>query len=371
MEQQEFDTETVLKEKASTAPAEVVPAAPPVAAEKELLWESEERFRQLAESINEVFWICAAQNRQFLYVSPAYEKIWGRSCQSLYEDPDSLLETVMPEDRARLAAALAEQSLLPQTEIEYRILRPDHSLRWIRTRTFPVQTQGLDVYRVVGVSQDITDRKVAEKAILEIGARERRRIGQDLHDSLLQQLTGIGFLTKALQQRLAEVSVNDAAEAARIGELLQEAMRETRHLARGLNPVQLEAHGLMAALSELARATEKLYQIPCVFECEGGIKIHDHDAATHLYRIAQEAVSNAMKHAGAARVTLSLLKAPNHLILRISDDGKGFPETVPHHAGMGLHIMNYRARMIGATLTVQREEERGTSILCSYPNNWV
>jgi len=370
MEQQEFAIESPLKGKAPAAPADEMNQALLPAPDSELLRDSEERFQQLAESINEVFWICTAQNRQFLYVSPAYEKIWGRSCESLYSDSNSILETVMPEDRARLAAALAEQSLLPQTEIEYRIVRPDHSLRWIRTRTFPVRTQGLDVYRFVGVSQDITDRKVAEKSILEISARERRRIGQDLHDSLLQQLTGIAYMNKALQKRLAELSTQDAAEADYIGQLLQEAIRETRALARGLNPVQLDAYGLTSALRALAQSTEKLYKISCIFQCEDSIKIHDHEAATHLYRIAQEALSNAMKHAKPAQVILSLVETHGLLILRVCDNGKGFPESVPPEGGMGLHIMNYRARMIGATLTVQRAAGGGTFIICSYPNTW-
>jgi len=371
MDQQEFVVETASDEEplvlALPSEPQPHPAPRPPDPQTSLLLDNEELFRQLAESIHEVFWICAAHNCRFLYISPAYEKIWGRSCQSLYEDPSSIFDTVVPEDRARLATALAEQSLLPQTEIEYRIVRPDNSLRWIRTRTFPVQTQGEEVYRVVGVSQDITDRKAAEKAILEISARERRRIGQDLHDSLLQQLTGIAYMNKALQQKLAgSTEVDDAVY---IGELLQEAIGETRALARGLNPVQLDAHGLMSALRELAVHMEKLFKIPCVFACEDSIRIHDFDAATQLYRIAQEALSNAMKHAAPKQVVLSLDEIHGILTLQVRDDGKGFPEAVPHDAGMGLHIMNNRARMIGATLTVQRGPEKGTCVTCSYPHN--
>jgi PAS domain S-box-containing protein len=367
MEQQEFVTDLPFRGKAPPKLTDVLQPPPP-GPDHELLRDSEERFQQMAESINEVFWVCAAKNRQFLYVSPAYEKIWGQRCESLYEDPNSLLQTVVPEDRARLATALAERSLLPKTEIEYRILRPDHSMRWIRTRIFPAQTHGLDVYRVVGVSEDITDRKVAEKSILEISARERRRIGQDLHDSLLQQLTGIAYMNKVLQQQLMQISKQEATDAEYIGELLQEAIQETRNLARGLNPVQLDAHGLMSALRELTRSTEKRSRVPCAFECNGTIKIHDHDAATHLYRIAQEAISNAIKHGFPGRIVLSLAEVHGLLILRVLDDGKGFPEVVPSDAGMGLHIMNYRARMIGATLRVQRDGGGGTLVICSYPN---
>ena len=335
---------------------------------KDALGDGEERFQQLAESINEVFWICA-HDRRFLYVSPAYEKIWGRSCRSLYEDHNSILQTVMPEDRSRLAAALAERSLLPQTEIEYRIVRPDHSLRWIRTRTFPAQTHSGESPRVVGVSQDITDRKVAEKAILEISARERRRIGQDLHDSLLQHLTGIAYLNKVHQQRLAKQAKNkESPHAAYIGELLQEAIREARTLAHGLNPVQLEAHGLMSALRELVHGLEKLYRVPCGFECAEDITLQDHDAATHLYRIAQEALSNALKHAVPEHVTLSLSQVQGLVTLQVRDDGKGFSKNVLEGSGMGLHIMNYRARMIGATLTVKLGAGGGTVVTCVYPN---
>jgi PAS domain S-box-containing protein len=334
---------------------------------EDALREWEDRFRQLAENINEVFWIGSPDAAQIFYVSPAYEKIWGRSCQSLYEQPLSFLEAVIPEDQSHLKAALAEETRLRQLEMEFRIIRADGALRWIRFRTFPVRNERGEVSRIVGVAEDITDRKLAEKAILDISARERRRFGQDLHDGLCQHLTGIGFMAKALEERLRELSLPETADTRQIGKLIQEAIAQTRDLAWGLSPVEADANGLMLALQKLAATTEKMFSVSCLFECGSPVLIQDHDVATHLYRICQEAVTNAIKHGKAQQVVITLTQQDHTIHLRVRDNGTGFPEVLENQQGMGLRIMNYRARMIRGSLVIQREGLSGTLVTCSVP----
>ena len=149
----------------------------------------------------------------------------------------------------------------------------------------------------------IRDRTRLEKDILEISGMEQRRIGQDLHDGLSQKLTGVAFLTKVLEQRLYSKNVPEVKDVQKILELVNEAIAESRGLARGLDPVVLESRGLMAALQELASYTEKFFDVSCKFECARPVLIYDHLAAVHLYRIVQEAVSNAVKYSGDRKST--------------------------------------------------------------------
>ena len=155
--------------------------------------------------------------------------------------------------------------------------------------------------------RDISERKRLEKTVLEISEREQRRIGQDLHDGLGQHLTGIAFLTKVQERRLAESHSPEAADAAKIVELVNDAIRKTRELARGLLPVVSDAHGLMSALRLYAGEIEDLFGIVCRFECEQAVLIHDAPMATHLYHIAQEAVNNAIKHGRAKNILIRLV----------------------------------------------------------------
>ena len=218
-----------------------------------------------------------------------------------------------------------------------------------------------------GFVRDISQRKRLEKEILEISDREQRRIGHDLHDGLCQQLAGIELMSQVLEQKLAAKSKADAARAAEIARHVRDAIGHTRLLARGLSPVTLESEGLMSALEELAAGTGKMFQVACVLECDPPVLMHDHAAATHLYRIAQEAVSNAVKHGKAKHLTISLKTIGDRNVLMIKDDGAGLPRTAPAGKGMGLRIIQYRAGMIGGAAMVQRDLDGGTSVVCSVP----
>ncbi len=214
--------------------------------------------------------------------------------------------------------------------------------------------------------QEIDERRRVEKDILDISEREQRRIGQELHDSLGQQLTGIAIMSKVLEQRLKGKSIEESAEAQEIGRLLNQAAEQTRKLAKGLHPVDLDASGLMSALQELAVTTEQLFGIRCTFDCDEPVPIDDAAVAVHLYRIAQEAVTNAIKHSKAENIVLRLAPDRDMLTLTIESDGLDFPEVPPKNKGMGLHIMNYRAEMIDGTLDVHRGTEGGTIVTCAF-----
>jgi len=217
-----------------------------------------------------------------------------------------------------------------------------------------------------GFVRDITERKQLEQEILEISNREQQRIGQDLHDGLCQQLAGIELMCQVLEQKLAAKSRPEAERAGEIARHVRDAITHTRSLARGLSPVEFEANGFMSALQELAANVQKLFQVQCRFECPKPVLIRSNPAATHLYRIAQEAINNAIKHGKASRIVIALQYSGGEIVLSVTDDGSGFPAELKAAAGMGLRIMKYRAGMVGATLEFRRANGRGTVVSCAF-----
>jgi two-component system CheB/CheR fusion protein len=218
-----------------------------------------------------------------------------------------------------------------------------------------------------GFIRDITERKRLEKENLEISEREQRRIGQDLHDGLCQHLAGIEMLSQVLADKLEPRFKDSAARATEIAKAVREAISQTRLLARGLSPVTLESEGLMSALAELAVNTEKMFRVRCELDCAEVVKFNDHAAATHLFRIAQEAVSNAIKHGKAKKISIQLREEAEGISVRVSDDGVGFPENFSGGSGMGLRIMQSRIGMVGGTLRVEQNPAGGVSVFCHAP----
>ncbi|MGA7520986.1 MAG: PAS domain S-box protein, partial [Acidobacteriaceae bacterium] len=188
---------------------------------------------------------------------------------------------------------------------------------------------------VIATGIDITERELLERALLDVSAREQRRIGQDLHDGLGQHLTGIAFMAKVHEENLAHRQLAEAAEAAKIVRLVNEAIHKTRELARGLLPVVSDEQGLMSALQLRAAEVEDLFGIRCRFDCATAVLIHDVEAATHLYHIAEEAVNNALKHGHARTIHIRLTADDGWGTLQISDDGPGIPENRGSGGGMG------------------------------------
>ncbi|MCX8089641.1 MAG: PAS domain S-box protein [Verrucomicrobiae bacterium] len=217
-----------------------------------------------------------------------------------------------------------------------------------------------------GFIRDITERKRLEREILEITDRERRRIGQELHDGLCQQLAGIELITEALARDLKKQGHAAAAQVERITEHLRHAIAEARRLARGLSPVSLESDGLAVALGQLATAVSQLFNLECRFQTGEPVRVRDNTVANHLYRIAQEAIHNAVRHGRARSVVVSLHRQGEQARLTVADNGTGFDRQQANGRGMGLQIMKYRAGMIGATLDVQSAPGRGTTVTCLF-----
>lgn len=405
----------------------------------EALRESEERFRQLAGNIDVAFFMFACQAGgpagldQVVYVSPAYELIWGRSCQGLYAQPEAWLESVDPADLDRLRAALPR---LAQGEFseQFRLMRPDGTRRWVHCRAFPVRNARGEVYRVAAIADDITQRKHTEEQLaaqtlqlqqmvevlrsvegelrannaaltearanlerrvqertadlvaansdlqreiterrrlenelLEITEKERCRIGIDLHDDLGQHLNGIALLIEALLLKLRQRGLPETADVERLKALLNKTISHAHGVARGLAAVDPQVEDLAGALQGLAAHAESLFDITCQLKIEGPVPRLDPNCVKQFYKIAQEALTNAIKHGKARQVLLALSNpGDDELVLTIRNDGEPFPETLGLTTRMGLRIMNYRAHVIGALLEI-KGEEHGTCVTCRMP----
>ncbi len=206
-----------------------------------------------------------------------------------------------------------------------------------------------------------------EQEIVRVSEREQQRIGRDLHDGLCQYLAAVALATKSLADDLTKAEAPHAEEAREIEDLLREAVNQSRSLARGIFPVRLDGSGLALALDEMAATTRHLTSINIRFEETGNTQIPDSDIGIQLYRIAQEALSNAMKHSEASRIVISLHREDGELRLVVSDNGKGFSHPPADSTGLGLGTMKYRAHAIGARLEIAPGPERGTRVVCRAP----
>lgn len=224
-----------------------------------------------------------------------------------------------------------------------------------------------DQHIFTGIVRDISEQRRLEQEVLRISEHERQRIGQDLHDGLGQMLTGIGLITKNLYQQLEKENHSLAEEAGEISQLIKQADEQARSLARGLVPVEFDERGLEAALERLKNNAEKLFNIECTLEILGELDFDDATQAIHLYRIAQEGVSNAVKHGGADKVSIHLASADQYLRLRVADNGSGFPENWDSEGGLGVRIMQFRARLIGGNLEISDIPKKGATITCTIP----
>lgn len=274
------------------------------------------------------------------------------------------ISVLIPAGRKNEEPDILKKIRLGESVDHYETIRrrKDGTLIDISVTISPIRDADGTITGASKVARDITERKRLEKEILEISEREQRRIGQDLHDGLCQHLAGIEMLSQVLAQKVAPKSKDGSTRATEIAKAVRDAISQTRLLARGLSPVTLESEGLMSALTELTLNTEKLFRVRCNFDCPDVVKFDDHAAATHLFRIAQEAVSNAIKHGRAKTISIQLRDDKSHLRLKISDDGAGFPKNTSPKTGMGLRIMQSRTNMIGGSLIIERNPVGGTSV---------
>lgn len=241
-------------------------------------------------------------------------------------------------------------------------IRSEEGRSYLR-RILPFRTSDNRIEGVAITFLDISERNALQRQLLTIASEENRHIGQDLHDSVGQTLTGLAFLAGSLSETLHRTSPNDVPAAMRIAEGLGEVLEQIRKLSKGLVPVEVEADGLMTALASLAEATHHDTGLVCYFESSDPVEIEDNDTATQLYRIAQEAVTNAFK-AGAKHVRISLTSDSELITMSIKDDGRGITSSDWNSPGMGLKTMKYRAGILGATLTISALNTRGTLVTC-------
>ncbi len=294
------------------------------------------------------------------YVNPALTKSIGCDAEQIQGLPLSHIHALAPL-RERLGKGLAPGE--PFREGISVIVAPGGE-RFVEWRFSPVKHKSGIVGHWLLLFRDITERRRLEREILEISDRERQRMGQDLHDGICQQLAGIELMSQVLEQKLARRSKADATRAGEIARYVREAISQTRSVARGLSPVTLEAEGLESALRELAANTEKMFGVRCQVIIKESCARCELGAGIHYYRIAQEAVSNALKHGKASEVWIGLEARPDRTILSVDDNGSGLSGGWSA-GGMGLRIMRYRAGMLGGTLVLEAREPRGTRVVCT------
>ncbi len=220
-----------------------------------------------------------------------------------------------------------------------------------------------------GIIRDLTERKLLEEKLLSISEDEQARIGQDIHDDLCQQLAAIGCLAKVAHRQLSAGESPVAPQLDEIARLLATANSRAREMSRGLLPVVHDAAALMDSLEDLAESTARIFRVPCHFHCEVPVSIPENKLATQLFRIAQEAVTNAVKHSNASRIDVMLRRGAGLIHLSIADDGRGIHDASPEKSrGLGLLTMTQRARMIGGTITVRAAPTGGTLVHCTLPS---
>lgn len=226
-------------------------------------------------------------------------------------------------------------------------------------------SDGTELMLELGIN--ITERRLLEKEIVETSETQRRRIGRDLHDSLGQNLTGMGYLFQGLAGKLGKQSESDARVVRQIGELINKSVAQVRALARGLDPVGLHEDGITAGLRELVANVQSYFGVPCELHCDGPVHVGGDSRATQLYHIAREAVNNAAKHADASKIDVYLEDGGDEVVLKVIDNGKGIPADARKADGMGLGVMTHRAASMGATLTIAAGGEAGTVVTCVLP----
>jgi len=334
---------------------------------EQALLESEARYRTLVEQIPAVTYVAALDEASTtLYVSPQIEAMIGFTPAEYAANPGIWHERLHPDDRERvLAEVLESRARGVPLRSEYRMIARDGRVVGLRDEATLVRDDAGRPLFLQGVMLDITERKRLEREILDVTWRERRRVGQELHDGLGQLLTGVALLGKALASKLAARSLPEAADAGKIAGLIGEAIDQTRLMARGLHPLELEHGGIAPALTQLTSSVAKSSGLACHFQSDPNIPALDEATALDLYRIAQEAVNNAVRHAEARHIRVGLIARENRVVLTVQDDGIGIREERDPSKGLGLRTMRYRAGLMGATFDIRRAPNGGTLVTCS------
>ena len=290
-------------------------------------------------------------------------------------------DTFLPERNRQSSRELFQRSIHGQSTRGNisPILTKDGREREIEWYDATLTDQTGQVSGLLCLGVDVTERQLLQREVLEIASQEQRRIGLELHDNTQQQLTGLTLLAQSVAGSLSAMAGSKQdqgtfdrdhlksllGKAKLLQSELQKTAQQVNQLSRGLIPVEVDAHGLLSSLRELARQVDGTDQIECSFQGDDSLQVADNYIATHLFRIAQEAVTNAVKHSRANRIRISLEKADANIVLRVIDNGIGIEDNDFSPAGMGLRIMRYRSSSIGGSLAINQAEDGGTEVVCS------
>ena len=329
-------------------------------AAEEALRESEKRYRTLYETTREGIAVCSPEG-SVLSANPAAAALLG------YPDALALLGVRLCPGAGwqRLVGAVRRDGYADSTDLTLAA-RGGGALQAVGSaighRLPSGETKSIEI-----LFHDVTERRRLERQILDAAGQEQRRLGNILHDVLGQNITGIAFLVRALEGRLQTVDPTAATDAGKILALVNDALRQTRSLARGLCPVDMERQSLVDALQDLAANTEEVFGVSCELLARPGLRIPDPSIRGQLYYIAREAVTNAVKHGKPSRVIIRLAKQGKRFRLTVEDDGRGFAAAeVKPGEGLGLSTMRYRAEVIGAELGVESSRGAGTTVRCLF-----
>lgn len=329
------------------------------------LRESEEKFRTLAEE--SLVGIYLYQDGKQQYVNPCYAQIFGYSTDEITASDDPIKLLFHPDDLSVVRQYMNKRLSGGKKSIRYNFRGLTKDGQTVHLEAYGTRITYRDRPAVIGTLLDVTRQRRLQQDILHIQEEERQRIGQELHDGIASQLTGLTMMCEGLIHTLEEDGSIAAHELREITDLLHESAQQTRMLSRGLNPVRVGKKGLPAALEKLASITEKRSGIKCSFQFKGTLSDLSETITTHLYRIAQEAANNAVKHAEAQHISIRLTATKRNVILTLEDDGQGLSPEATETDGIGLQTMRYRADLIGGQLEINRSEEGGTCIRCILP----
>jgi PAS domain S-box-containing protein len=367
--------------------------------EKPLSEDSEERLRLALEAADIAILDWDLECNKVIF-SENFGKILCGDHKDFDGKYSTLLRMVHPDDRKEMKSSM--KKAIQQTnffDFEFRVIWPEDEIRWMRIRGNVYLDAEGKACRLMGTIHDKTDRKLAletlqqarvtlekhvhertleltetndrlreeiaerkmlQNEIMEVSEMEQQRIGQDLHDSICQQIGGIIFMTQALFEKIGTEKAEESDELKYILDQLKIALKNTRDLSRGLYPIIGEGK-LFLALEDLALSMEELFNTKVILDYDRSIKFYDNIVAIHIFRIVQEALNNAIRHGRAKKIEIEFKKKDNHISLQIADNGCGFPKK-PNIRGMGLNIMKYRASIIGASFDLESKTGKGTSI---------
>ena len=325
-----------------------------------------ETFHILAKTAHEAIFLIDIHGI-IQFVNPAAETLFGYEIKELLGKNVKLL---MPSPQREMHDGYLENYL--QTGIK-KIIGKGRQLLGERKdgSQFPMYLSVGEIelkhtHLFAGLILDLSAQQKLQREILAIPEREQQRIGEELHDGLGQQLTGLSMLAQSLLNK-ADKSEHDLAEQLANG--LHEALTQVRDLARGLMPVQINADRFVFSLKEITKNIEQQSNIPIQLQIDDVVQLFDDATAAHLYRIVQESLNNAIKHADASRINVSLKTEQDHGVLEILDNGIGIPFDQDHSSGLGLNIMKHRCGLFDGEITINPAGERGTKVCCRFPLN--